>query len=79
MKTALLTGTAIMLMAFAAQASDLYAPIHRQNARCGASGATLSHVSVTMASVPMCCPDPASCTQYLSTTKIELPRMDHRT
>lgn len=79
MRAALFTGAASMLLTFAAHASVLYAPIHRENAPCGSSSATLSQVSATSARVLMCCPDPAGCTQYLSTTKIELPRMDHRT
>ncbi len=79
MRIALLTGAAVMLLGFSAQASDLYAPIHRQNARCGEAGATLSRISATRPIQPMCCPDPSKCTQYLSTTKIELPRGDLRT
>lgn len=68
-----------MLLAFSAQAADLYAPVHRQNARCGDLAPTVSHVSATMAAQPMCCPDPAKCTQYLSTAKIALPHLDPRT
>lgn len=74
MRTALLTGGAALLFAFAAHASSLYAPIHRQNALCATFGPAYSHVSVVLPAQPLCCPEIASCTQYLSTSKIELTR-----
>ncbi len=79
MRILLLAGTALMLSALTAQASDLYAPINRQNARCGNVGPILSHIAVTLPAQPLCCPDAGKCTQYLSTTKIKLPHLDQVT
>ncbi len=79
MRILLLAGTALMLSAFTAQASELYAPINRQNAGCGDIGPTLSHVSAKLPAQPLCCPDVGKCTQYLSTTKIKLPHLDQVT
>ncbi len=74
MRMALLTGGATFLFAFAAHPYSLYAPIHRQNALCATVGLTYSHISVTLPAAPLCCPEVANCTQYLSTSKIDLPR-----
>lgn len=80
MRIVLMTGAATVLLAFAAQASDLYAPIQRENARCGAAaGAALFHIAAGLPSQSPCCPDLAKCTQYLSTTRIQLPHVKQRT
>ena len=78
MKTVLLAAIASLFLAFAAHAASLPVQVDTDGATCTKSGVA-SRVAFGLPDGPECCSQQLRCTQFLSTTTIELARTQHRT